>query len=125
MDKQQTEQLKKSLLQEKAALEAQLSQIAKKNPAVKGDWTSVPQDISDPADSLDEKAQTVTNLEERRAIEQNLELRLKEIDETLEKLDKGSYGICSNCNLPIDKKRLIAKPAVKFCIVCATKTTLA
>ena len=124
MDQLQAVQLKKTLLQEKAEIETQLSEIAKRNPAIKGDWTAIPADFADPADSLDEKAQSVTSLEERRAVEQSLELRLREIDETLEKLDKGTYGVCSNCNLPIDKKRLQAMPALKHCFDCANNPNL-
>ena len=124
MDIDHVKKLKKTLLEEKAQIEAELSKIAVKNPNIKGDWTSVPQDILDPADSLDEKAQTVTNLEERRAVEQNLELRLKEIDATLQQLDAGTYGVCTNCSTVIDKKRLDAIPAVKMCMDCASKTTL-
>lgn len=125
MNKQQTAQLKKTLLAEKAEMETQLSQIAKKNPAIKGDWTAVSPDVDDPADSLDEKAQVVTGLEERRAVEQSLELRLKEIDDTLGRLDQGTYGICSNCTSPIDQKRLQAMTAAQLCINCANNTTLA
>src|SRR3989344_4758836 len=98
MDIDHVKKLKKTLLEEKAQIEDELGKIAVKNPNIKGDWTSVPQDILDPADSLDEKAQTVTNLEERRAVEHNLELRLKEIDATLQQLNAGTYGVCTNCS---------------------------
>ena len=124
MDQQQAVKLKQELLHEKAEIEGQLGQIAKKNPAIKGDWTAVPADVTNPADSLDEKAQNVTNYEERRALEQNFELRLREIDETLERLDKGTYGICSNCNLQIGEKRLQAIRAAQLCINCASNTSL-
>src|SRR3989344_4618496 len=123
MDQQHIQQLKKTLLEEKAKIEAELSRTAKKNPAIKGDWTTLPRDVSEPSDTLDERAQGVTNLEERRAIEQNLELRLKEIDDTLQQLDAGTYGVCTNCSNPIDKKRLVALPAVKLCMDCASKST--
>lgn len=123
MDQQHVQQLKKTLLEEKAKIEAELSRTAKKNPAIKGDWTTSPRDIADPSDSLDEKAQDVTNLEERRAIEQNLELRLKEIDDTLRQLEQGTYGVCTNCSNPIDTKRLQAIPVVKLCMDCANKVT--
>ena len=124
MDQQHLQQLKKTLLEEKASIEAELSRTAKKNPVIKGDWTTSPRDIADPSDTLDEKAQDVTNFEERRAIEQNLELRLKEIDDTLQQLELGTYGVCVNCARPIDEKRLQAISAVMLCIDCATKATL-
>ena len=124
MDEKTAAQLKQKLLDEKASLEAQLGEIAKKNPAIKGDWTSVPPDIADPADSMDEKAQSVTTLEERRAIEHNLELRLKEIDETLERLSQGVYGVCVRCKQTIAERRLEAVAIAKLCFDCANKATL-
>ena len=121
MDEKQIQQLKKQLIEERTRLESQLASMATKNPAIKGDWTVFPKDVSDLSDSLDEKAQDVTKFEEQRAVEQSLELRLKVIDETLIKLDKGTYGICNNCNSPIAPRRLIATLAVSLCFDCASK----
>src|SRR3989344_1289080 len=124
MDQAQAAKLKQILLEEKARLEEELGRIAKKNPAIKGDWLPLPRDASEASDSLDERALDVTDLEERRAIEQNLELRLKEIDETLQILQTGTYGVCSNCASPIETKRLQAMPVMKLCFDCATKANL-
>jgi|SRR3989344_196121 len=124
MDTKQLQQLKKTLLEEKAEIETQLSKIAKKNPDIKGDWTAIQPNVSDPSDTLDEKAQNVTDYEERRAIEQNFEIRLRAIEQTLERIDQGVYGICGNCKLPIDIKRLKAVPAVKHCMDCANNPNL-
>ena len=73
---------------------------------------------------MDEKAQSVTSLEERRALEQNFELRLKEIEQTLHKIDQGTYGTCNTCNSPIEEKRLQALPAVSSCFDCASNPSL-
>ena len=124
MDAEQQKALKTSLTQEKTDIEAELAKFAKRNPAIKGDWTSVVNDNADASDSLDDKAHEVTDYEERRAVEQNLELRLKQIEETLYKIDAGTYGICSNCSLPIEPTRLLATPAVRHCFSCASKITL-
>jgi RNA polymerase-binding transcription factor DksA len=40
---------------------------------------------------------------------------------TLDKLTKGSYGICEDCGAPIAEARLEAKPAARYCIACAAK----
>ena len=113
MDQQHANQLTQTLLEEKKQIEGQIDLMSKKNP----------DDIADASDTLDEKAQDVTNMDERRAVEQNLELRLREIEETLAKLDAGTYGICSNCKSPIDEKRIQAMPIVQFCFDCANKVT--
>ena len=124
MDPKQAVQLKKTLLEERAKIEAELERIAKRNPAIKGDWTAKQYDENGISDTLDEKAQDVTNFEERRAVEQNLELRLKEIDVTLSKLAQGTYGICSNCKSPIDEKRIEAMLIVEHCFSCAQKSNI-
>lgn len=43
------------------------------------------------------------------------------INEALEKMHKGSYGICENCEQDIEAKRLKARPFVKYCIDCQTE----
>ena len=124
MDAQHIATLKTTLLEEKTEIENQLRKFAQKNPAIKGDWTTKQAGIDDSASALDEKAQNVMVYEEHRAIEQSLELRLKEIDETLVRLDQGNYGICTNCKNTIEPKRLAAALAVKYCFSCASNSTL-
>jgi DnaK suppressor protein len=43
---------------------------------------------------------------------------LKKIDETIERIDNNSYGICSSCGNEIDIKRLEARPVTDLCIDC-------
>jgi DnaK suppressor protein len=43
---------------------------------------------------------------------------LKEIEEALDKISEGTYGICEMCEEPIDIDRLKVKPFAKFCISC-------
>lgn len=43
---------------------------------------------------------------------------LKEIDEALKRIEKGSYGICEMCDESIAIGRLRAKPFAKFCTPC-------
>jgi len=43
---------------------------------------------------------------------------LYEIDEALQKIEEGTYGICESCNKPIPQKRLKALPFAKFCKKC-------
>lgn len=43
---------------------------------------------------------------------------LREIDEAIEKIKKGTYGVCERCGKKIPKKRLKAIPYAKFCIEC-------
>lgn len=43
---------------------------------------------------------------------------LKEIDDALKRIEKGTYGICEMCDEPIAVGRLRAKPFAKFCTPC-------
>jgi DnaK suppressor protein len=123
MTPQDLQKLKKSLLEEKAQIELGLGSFANKNPAVKDDYQSHFHK-SDQSDTLDEKAHGVTDFEEERAVEQNIELRLKEINEALKKISEGSYGICDKCSSPIDARRLKVMPIARFCVDCRKKAEL-
>ena len=46
---------------------------------------------------------------------------LKKIDEAIEKIDNGTYGICDVCGEEINLKRLEARPVTNMCIECKTE----
>jgi DnaK suppressor protein len=46
---------------------------------------------------------------------------LREIDNALEKLKEGTYGLCELCNNPIGLKRLKVMPSARLCISCKSK----
>lgn len=41
---------------------------------------------------------------------------LREVDAALQRIDRGTYGICEACNDTIERDRLISDPLVRFCI---------
>jgi len=43
---------------------------------------------------------------------------LKEIEESLYDIEKGTYGICKRCGKEIEIERMKAKPTAKYCIAC-------
>jgi DnaK suppressor protein len=45
--------------------------------------------------------------------------QLREIDEALDRIREGTYGVCENCEEPIDPARLEAIPETRLCIACA------
>ena len=120
MDQQELKKLRESLAAEIAALEKQLGEFTTENPIVKGD-RKAHFHATDQSDTLDEKARSVIDYEEERAVEQNLELRLREIGDTIKKIDEGAYGICEKCVSPIDVRRLKVMPAARFCVDCTKK----
>ena len=62
-------------------------------------------------------------------IDRNFMLKLKgrerkllaKIDEAIEKIDNGTYGICESCGEEINLKRLEARPVTTMCIECKTE----
>src|SRR5262249_12706010 len=44
--------------------------------------------------------------------------QLDEIENALERIDKGEYGLCLDCGKPIPRKRLEILPFAKRCLVC-------
>lgn len=47
--------------------------------------------------------------------------QLKEIDEALERIEEGAYGLCAECGESIPEKRLELIPYAKLCITCKEK----
>ncbi|MBW2411232.1 MAG: TraR/DksA C4-type zinc finger protein [Deltaproteobacteria bacterium] len=45
-------------------------------------------------------------------------LRIKKIEEALEDIENGEYGICRHCGEDIAMKRLKANPIARHCITC-------
>ncbi len=46
---------------------------------------------------------------------------LKKIDEALDRIANGTFGICESCGEEISHKRLKARPVTTYCIDCKTK----
>ncbi|HPO14902.1 MAG TPA: TraR/DksA C4-type zinc finger protein [Candidatus Hydrogenedentes bacterium] len=46
---------------------------------------------------------------------------LRNIDEALQRIETGSYGICERCEQPIVKKRLEVFPSARYCIKCQSE----
>jgi len=46
---------------------------------------------------------------------------LKKIEEAIDRIDKGEYGICEVCGEEIGIERLEARPVTTMCIACKTE----
>jgi RNA polymerase-binding transcription factor DksA len=44
---------------------------------------------------------------------------LRDLDDALERLGAGTYGVCDRCGSSIAAERLAARPATRTCIGCA------
>lgn len=41
---------------------------------------------------------------------------LREVDSALERMDKGTYGICETCHESVEQDRLMTDPLVRYCL---------
>jgi DnaK suppressor protein len=46
---------------------------------------------------------------------------LKKIDEALDRIAQGTFGVCESCGGEIGFKRLKARPVTTLCIDCKTR----
>jgi DnaK suppressor protein len=58
-------------------------------------------------------------LEKELSVLQNSREILAMIEESLGRLDDGSYGVCDECGKPIPVARLDARPYTNLCVDCA------
>ena len=60
-------------------------------------------------------------LEKRLTSEKRMRGNLAEVEHALDKFEKGTYGLCDNCGLPIGTARLEALPQAKLCLNCKAR----
>lgn len=103
------QEIKKKLLGQKEALLAEAEEALNALPG-----QTVFPDMGDQA-----TAETDRNFMLRlRSREQKL---LKKIEDAIERIDGGTFGICDDCGENIDIRRLVARPVTTLCIECKTQ----
>jgi len=120
MDKTKLEKIKKDLLVRKEQIEKDLSSFAKEDKFIKNNYRS---EFPDYGDKEDENAGEIAQYTDNLSIEFSLEKTLKDINKTLERIEKGTYGICNYCGKEISEERLMARPVSSACIECKEKLT--
>lgn len=68
--------------------------------------------------SEEDNAQEVADFEANLSIEGDLVRSLRDVTGALERLEKGTYGICKYCHKAMDQKRLLARPTSSACVAC-------
>lgn len=115
-----TDIYKTKLEEEKKILEDELASMGKLDKET-GEWEATPPAQSAPeADEID-MADRTEDYEERSAITDTLDQRLDDINNALQKIETGKYGICEVCGNPIEEDRLEANPAARTCKACMEK----
>lgn len=109
---------KEKLELEKQELENSLSSFAEKSKEGGDNWnTKFPKMDESEDDDVDE----VEEFTDLLPAEYALELKLKNVNEALEKIEGGNYGICEECKKYISKERLEANPSAKKCGECINR----
>jgi RNA polymerase-binding transcription factor DksA len=95
------------------ALEARLSELTSR-------VAEIDNELRKPlsADSEDQ-ATDLENQDALGGIEYSGLQEIQQIREALERIAKGTYGVCAECGTDIDPKRLRALPNATRCISCA------
>ncbi len=108
MDAKTLAKFKKILLDEKQRL------LNNSKNALKHELALSPDDLPDETDLAASE------------INQNLIFKLRDrerqliakIDDALKRMDEGNFGICEDCEEPIEPKRLEARPVSTLCLSC-------
>lgn len=111
--------LKQLLLKEKGDLEGNLKKIAIKDKNLKGDYDAKFEDFGDEIHDQSAEAAEVSEYDKRLSLEANFEVRLREVNNALTRIEGDDYGICNKCGMEIPDERLKADPAAADCIKCA------
>lgn len=119
LDQKTLNELKTALLKERDLLTEELETIATRDPHVKDDWNVKHEEWEEGEITSKEDLESGVSADEseedqkNKALSDDLELRLRDVNDALERMEKGTYGICETCKKEIPIERLKANPAAK------------
>lgn len=99
---------------EKITVEKRLKQVGEEDPFQN------PDHATSNADMLEDASEDVLH-QQSIAQKETLEKKLREINEALDRVEKGTYGFCKKCDKLIDTDRLSSNPFTLYCISCAVR----
>ena len=114
LKKTETEHFKKLLLQKRAEILNNVTVIEdetlrKSRLDASGDLSSMPIHMADLGTDNYEQEFALGLMDSERRL-------LKEIDDALERIEQGTYGVCEATGKPIRKARLEAQPWARYCV---------
>jgi len=71
-----------------------------------------------PFGKREEEATETLELEKRLTLENRVRQEMATVEHALDKVKKGTYGLCDNCGQPINPERLEALPQANLCLKC-------
>lgn len=113
--------VKAQLMEEEGRLERELEKMNTKGKATSGgDYDAA---FPSYGDKDDENAAEVAEYATNLSLEQDLDKALRDVKTALERLKKGTYGICKYCKKNIEERRLLARPTSSACVECKKTIT--
>lgn len=110
----QLEEFRGELEAEKDSLEEELTSHGRVQDE-SGDWMGMSESEGEEADPID-AADNIEELATNVPLVEELERRHHEVENALERLEGGIYGICEVCEKEIPIDRLEANPAAATCM---------
>ena len=108
------EEQKERLLEEKKTLLEELKKISIKDENNRYEAKEILENLDD-VDDLEDKALELADFDNNFTLTVELQKQLQEVEIALEKIEKGTYGICEVCGKEIEEKRLMALPSAATC----------
>lgn len=98
----------------KTLFETEKQKLLRSTRITSDQFTVHPEDLMDEMDftSFEMESQMRMRLRNREA------LYLKKIEEALERINAGVFGLCDKCEEDIELKRLEARPTTTLCVSC-------
>lgn len=114
IDSKIQKELKQKLVEEKKRIGDNLSKTETGEKVDREYETKFTEIERDPEENADEMEMYESNL----AVDESIKSELEKIDAALERMEKGTYGVCSNCGKEIPLERLQAYPQADTCLDC-------
>ena len=116
MNKKDIQYFTDKLLKEKTILEDELKSIGQVNPENPNEWSATSGDMETDSADENEVADRFEELEENKVILNQLEPQYIAVKEALDRIEKGTFGLCEVSQEPIERERLEANPSAKTCM---------
>ncbi len=115
MDNSKLSYYKKLLIAEKNELEAEIGSLSdERRESVKESTGELSSYDNHPAD----QASNTFGRELDRGVSENTLRLLLQVNNALERIDEGTYGVCQRCGREIKSERLAVVPETEFCEKC-------
>ncbi|HZD70506.1 MAG TPA: TraR/DksA C4-type zinc finger protein [Actinomycetes bacterium] len=111
MDQQTTDRLHERLVGEQDELTRQLRDLGARQDADGIENPFLDEGFADAGQATAERVNLLTMVKSLRDA-------LHEVQDALQRMEAGTYGVCQRCGNPIPEERLEALPATRLCISC-------